>query len=131
MRLGYLAVRSARFGSCPVTRLTRPGRVRRGCGSRRLSDTLRFTIRSRSHLTLSCRAWLSSRARSPSGGREPAAALRGGSDPARRRSAEAAVTVRLEQDLRYGTAGGQRLLLDAYLPTKKGALRPGVVFVHG
>jgi acetyl esterase/lipase len=31
----------------------------------------------------------------------------------------------------YGTAGGQRLRLDAYLPGEKGALRPVVVFVHG
>jgi acetyl esterase/lipase len=44
---------------------------------------------------------------------------------------DAHVAVRVERDLTYGTAGGQRLLLDAYLPGEQGAPRPAVVFVHG
>jgi acetyl esterase len=39
--------------------------------------------------------------------------------------------VRVERGLLYGTAGGQRLLLDAYLPSEKGQRRPAVIFVHG
>lgn len=50
---------------------------------------------------------------------------------ARAPQGSSAAIVRVERDLLYGTVGGQRLLLDAYLSGEKGALRPAVVFVHG
>jgi len=35
----------------------------------------------------------------------------------------------VRRNLAYGVAGGERLLLDAYLPS--GRNRPAIVFVHG
>jgi len=45
--------------------------------------------------------------------------------------AQAAPGMTLQTDIRYGTAGGEALLLDAYVPTTPGDRRPGVVLVHG
>lgn len=37
----------------------------------------------------------------------------------------------VRHELRYGTDGGQPLLLDAYLPSSSGRRRPAVILVHG
>jgi len=39
--------------------------------------------------------------------------------------------VEVRRDVQYATAGGVPLLLDAYVPTPAGALRPAVVLLHG
>ncbi len=41
--------------------------------------------------------------------------------------------IEVRRDLEYGTAGGQPLLLDAYVPPPRadGSLRPAVVMIHG
>jgi acetyl esterase/lipase len=39
--------------------------------------------------------------------------------------------VRIERGLQYEVVGGTSLLLDAYLPVRRSAPRPAIVFVHG
>jgi len=46
-------------------------------------------------------------------------------------AASQASAVEVRRDVRYGTAGGVPLLLDAYVPPPTGALRPAVVLLHG
>lgn len=55
-----------------------------------------------------------------------------GAAASRSRASVSPTAVRVERDVQYGSAGGQRLLLDAYLPAARdGRPQPAVVFIHG